>query len=513
MAFNPYESASLYFQQGKAPAYAVTDEDKQRIQSYELYERIYWTQPNTFKVMQRGTDSYPIYLPSARKIIEACNRFLAVDFGYLIEGAEEPQTLLIDSLFKRERFLTKFATQKRYGLIRGDALWHIVGDDTQEEGRRISIYELDPSTYFPIMDPNNAEKRVGCHLVDVITDPQDPNGSKKVARVQTYRKQEDGSISSEINDFEVGAWDDRNLPAKDIKKIRSVKPLFTLPAPITTLPVYALPNIRIPGPKPFGFSEIMGIERVFAAVTQAVSDEELSLAMAGLGVFWTTAGPPKNEAGQIVPWDIGPARMLEIAKDTEIGRLGGITSVQPMIDHMNFILDETQGGVGVPDIAAGKVSVEIAESGISLQLQLSPLLAKNAEKEGVMIERYDEMFYDLMHGWLPAYEGTDAATEAALLAVAGDPTPRNRKAEIDELFAAVAAKVISVKEAREILVKRFGYTLQASTDALIQEAAKFAAAEDPFSSRAAGEIEGESGGSGQTPPENNGAVLPAVVPT
>lgn len=512
MAFDPYESAKLYFEPRNAPAYAVTDDDKSRIQSYDLYEKIYWTQPHTFKVVQRGSDSYPIYLPTARKIIEACNRFLAVDFNYLLEGADSQFVPLIESFFKRERFFTKFATQKRYGLIRGDALWHIVGDDTKPEGERLSIYELDPRTYFPIMDPDNAEKRIGCHLVDIITDPKDENRSKKIAQVQTYRKDpETGRITSELNHYEVAGWDDRNLPPKDIKFIRNVMPRKDLPEQIRQLPVYRMPNTRIPGPRPFSFSELLGIERVFAAVTQAVSDEELALAMAGLGVFWTTAGPPKDEQGRIVPWDIGPARMLEIAKDTEIGRLAGITSVQPNIDHMNFIIDETQGGLGIPDIAAGKVDVTIAESGISLNLQLSPLLAKNAEKEGSMIESYDQMFYDIMHGWLPAYEGSDEETTATLLAVAGDPMPRNRKAEIDELFAAVAAKVISITEARQILIKKFGYTIQESAEALLAETAQLAAAEDPFASRTAGELDGETGAAGQQPPTNNGAVIPARV--
>lgn len=511
MAFNPYESAAMFFQQGKAPAYAVTQEDKERIQSYELYERIYWTQPQTFKVLQRGTDSYPIYLPTARKIVEACNRFLAVDFGYLTSKAEAEFIALIDSFFKRERFLTKFATQKRYGLIRGDSMWHIVGDDTKPDGQKLSIYELDPSTYFPIMDPENAEKRIGCHLVDIITDPKDANGTKKIAQVQTYRKAENGRITSELNHFEVAGWDDRNLAPKDIKKIRSVVKLFELPPQITALPVYTIPNNRIPGPRPFGFSELMGIERIFAAVTQTISDEELSLAMAGLGVFWTTAGPPKDAAGSIVPWDIGPARMLEIGMNTQIGRLPGITSVAPMLDHMNFIIGEAQSGIGVPDIAAGKVDVTIAESGISLQLQLSPLLAKNAETEGVMLERYDQMFYDFVHGWFPAYEGSDVDTEATLLSVAGDAMPKNRKADIDEVVGLVQAKLLSIEEGREILRTKFGYKIDANTDKLLAEAAALADAEDPFNSRAATELAGDSGAAGQQPPANNGAVIPATV--
>lgn len=516
MAFDPYLSAKPFFKAGGAPGWVVSDEDKNRLQSYELYERIYWTAPQTFKVMQRGTDSAPIYLPTARKIIEACNRFLAVDFNYLVEGNDPALSTLIASLFKREKFFTKFATQKRYGLIRGDAIWHIVADPAKPEGERLSLYELDPSNYFPILDPDNAEKRIGCYLVDIITDPSDPNASKKIARVQTYRKVQAGpsspvTITSEMAYYESAKWDARNLKPKDIKLLKVVKPVFALPPEITSIPVYCTSNTRIPGPRPFGYSEILGIERVFAAVNQAISDEELSLAMAGLGVFWTTAGPPKDDTGRIVAWDIGPARMIEVGRDSKVERLAGITTVAPMIEHMKFMIDETQGGIGIPDIAAGKVEVTIAESGISLQLQLAPLLAKNAEKEGTLIEEYDQMFYDIVHGWFPAYEGTSATPEDNVVSVAGDPMPKNRKADIQEITDLVAAGLLSKAEGRKILKVKFGYEIAEDVTKLVEEAGEFAQAEDAFAARAGAELN-DTGAAGQEQDgSNNGVVVPEVV--
>jgi len=516
--FNPYESAKPFFAPADKPGHVVDTIDQDRVQSYSLYDRIYWSVPQTFRLLKRGNDNAPIYLPSARKMIEACNRFLAVNFGILVTGtdsSEEKVELqgLVLKIFKRENFWTKFKSQKRYGLIRGDAMWHLVADPDKPEGERLSIYELDPATFFPIRDPDNLEKVIGCHLVDIIVDPDDPNKTKRVARRQTYRKEENGAISSELALFETNAWDDRNLKPADIKLIKRIKPKFELPPSITHLPVYMVPNNRIPGLGPLGYSELLGVERIFAAVNQAVSDEELSLAMAGLGVYWTTAGPPVATDGKtIVPWDIGPARMLEIPAGTEIGRLAGITSVAPMIDHMNFMLDETQAGLGIPDIAAGKVDVTVAESGISLQLQLNPLIAKNAEKEGVLIETYDQMFYDLVHGWLVAYEGIPEATTATVVSVAGDPMPKNRKGEIDELLALVNAKVISIQEFRAILVKKHGYEIDAASDGVIAEAAKRARAEDPFAQRLADEEPPETGGAGQGA-DNNGNTLPIPVRT
>lgn len=516
MAFDPYGSVKPYFKAGEAPVYAVSEEDKARIQSYDFYENAYWNMPNTYKIMQRGLDAAPIYLPSTRKMIEAVNRFFAKKFNYLITGdTGNALTNLVISLFKREKFFTKFVTQKRYGLIKGDAMWHIVGDLDKPEGERLSLYELSPSNYFPIME---GEKRVGCHLVDVIIDPNDPNKSKTVARVQTYRKEVRSAsapptITSQQALYEVGKWDDRNLEPKDIKLIRMLKPLFDLPPQITSLPVYDVPNNRIPGPSPFSYSEVVGIERVFAAVNQAVSDEELSLAMAGLGVFWTDAGPPRDEkSGAIMPWDIGPARMIEVAAGSKVNRLAGITSVDPMIDHMKFILGEAQSGLSIPDIAAGKVDVTIAESGVSLQLQLEPLLAHTQEKEGGLIEEYDRMFYDLVHGWFPAYEGTSETTSATMVATTSDPMPRNRKADIAELMELKSAGILSAEEVRTILIEQHGYKITAAVDKLLEEQAARATAEDPFSARAAEELDNESGGSGQQN-TRNGAVVPATVAT
>lgn len=508
MAFDPYASVKPYFSPSKVPAYAVSEEDKARVQSYEFYENAFWNMPDTFKVMQRGFDAAPIYLPAPRKMIEAVNRFYAKKFNYLITKDQgNAVTDLAFSLFKREKFFTKFATQKRYGLIRGDALWHIVGDDTKPEGERLSLYEVSPANYFPIME---GEKRTGCYLVDVIIDPDDPNASKTVARVQTYRKDKDtGLIMSKLEYYETGKWDARNLKQKDIKLLKVVTPEFALPAMITSLPVYDIPNNRIPGPSPFGYSEILGIERVFAAVNQAISDEELALAMAGLGIFWTTSGPPVDGAGKPTTWDIGPGRMIELGKDTAMGRLQGIDSVDPMIDHMKFMLGEAQGGLSISDVAAGRVDVQVAESGISLQLQLAPLLEHTQEKEGAMIETYDQMFYDLVHGWFPAYEGTSATTETTMVAVTGDPMPRNRKADIDELLSLKNAGLLSAEEVREILIAQHGYKIKAAVDKLLEEQAARAKAEDPFAARSDGELNDEEDADPAQENRVNGQPVPA----
>jgi hypothetical protein len=143
-------------------------------------------------------------------------------------------------------------------------------------------------------------------------------------------------------------------------------------------------------------------------------------------------------------------------------------------------------GASVPDIAAGKVDVAIAESGISLRLQLAPILAANAEREQNMIGVYDQMFFDLTRMWLPAYESI--TTDATVTAIVDDPLPKNRAEQIKEITDLVTAKILSVEEGRQELIK-LGYEIDASTEGLIAEQAAVAEATDTFAKRAAEELD------------------------
>src|SRR3546814_3832626 len=47
--------------------------DGQRVASYDAYESIYWNAPDTFKLVQRGTDADPIYVRSEeRRVGKEC---------------------------------------------------------------------------------------------------------------------------------------------------------------------------------------------------------------------------------------------------------------------------------------------------------------------------------------------------------------------------------------------------------------------------------------------------------
>ena len=427
------------------------EDDKARIIAYDLWLDLYRNRPEFFKIICRDDeddeDVVEIYVPGARKLIEATNRFLCVDFDAVVD--EEVGTAVdhhaaqdyLDKLFKRERFHAKFAQQKRYSMIKGDALWHIVAEPWKREGERISLVELPPEHYFPIEDPTTG-RIMGCHIVDVIANPRNTNATRKtipdeLARRQTYRRvigpngQPNGQITSELSLWGIGGWDDRTPEsAEKLDLIEVVTQEFVLPQPISQIPVYHIRNSP-PQLSTFGVSEIAGVELLIKAVNQSLSDEDLTLITQGLGVYWTDAAPPVDAYGNQVPWDIGPSKVVQVGAEGHFGKVSGTSTVAPFQEHMKFMDEQAQQGVGVPDIAIGMVDVQTAESGIALQLKLGPLLAKNAEKELEWLAVHDQMFYDLFKMWLPAYEGIELDVEVN--SQCGDPMPENRTARIAEL--------------------------------------------------------------------------------
>lgn len=487
MVFTPYSTARPLV--GTLESW-IPVEDQERRAAYTLYEQMYWNAPDVFKLVQRGSESSPIYIPSPRTVVEATNRFLAKRWDFVVNPrVDTPQNQIalrtaMNVLFKRETMWTKFATQKRFGLIRGDAVWHVVADNMKPEGSRISIYEVDPASYFPIWEDDSQLRRIGCHLIDVVE-----YGTKTVVKRLTYRKDvTTGIITTETALFEQANWDDRQ-PEMQLKKVAQLVPPTPLPATITSIPVYHVRNF-INGTDVFGSSELRGFERLFAAVNQTVSDQDLAIALDGLGLYFTTSGPPTDEDGNEVNWRLGPGRVVEGEPESDFKRVSGLTSL-PGIEHMNFILDKTMESVGVPRIATGSVDVQLAESGVALYMHLSPLLAKNEEKEQETLGVMDHMLYDLSRMWLPTYEGVNTTCEVS--SVVADPMPVNRKAKIDEIIALATCTppIISAAYARQKLIE-LGYEFpdEMGVD-IVQEQAALAEAQsfDPFANRVNQELQ------------------------
>src|SRR5690606_3864425 len=99
--------------------------DKIRLAAYNLYDGMYHNRQESLKIHVRGEDQNPIYIPSAKKIIEATSRYLMVGFDYFAKGPIDsesednsaPDSIVnadtqnsnsaieayFDSLFKREK--------------------------------------------------------------------------------------------------------------------------------------------------------------------------------------------------------------------------------------------------------------------------------------------------------------------------------------------------------------------------------------------------------------------------
>jgi hypothetical protein len=492
--YTPYSTAAPMF--GLLPTW-IDEYDANRIAAYQIYEQIYWNVPQTFKLMQRGSEADPIYVPAGRIIVDATDRYTATGFGYAPDpqfgttGEQATAALAYKALLDRERFLSKFHSAKKYGLIRGDWAFHVVADETKPEGRRISIHVIDPAAMFYVGHPDDLDRIQAVHLIEEFKE-----GDKSLIKRQTYSKgpdpydpsQDDGKIwsSSTIQDPE--EW---NKP--DGNPVRVEVPAFPLPDIITAIPVYHIRNMEEAG-NPWGSSELRGHERLMAALNQGITDEELALALDGLGMYATNSGPPTDDDGNEVNWLLGPGRVVELSGDAAgenkvfFNRVSGVGSVQPYTDHLATLMDYLREGSATPAIASGSVDVSIAESGVALALRMSPMLSKTEVKDIGIRDTMVQMFYDLKF-WLQAYEGINTGL-AIVAPVFGDKLPINVEEEVKRILTMVEAKIASPQWARDQLAK-YGYTFAADEDERIAAAtSSVAAASDPFAQRVDEELGG-----------------------
>lgn len=503
-SFTEWSTVSPFISSTMKPSWVIDEDDKLRLAAYSLYEQIWRTIPNAFELVQRGSDENPIYLPSAKKCIDATNRYLGVGFDFRIDGGVAADRTAADNairtIFRREKFMAKFGSLKRMSLVRGDAIWHVTADPKKPAGRRISLHELDPSKYHPIYDINDREDLLGVHLVEKYIDPVDKN--KALVKRQTYRKVVNAtgpaSITSELGIFEADGWDDRRqvlFPDYKIKPWSSPAniPEFTLPPQITAIPVYHVANQYESG-LPFGLSDLSGFERVLAAINQGITDQELALAMDGLGVYTSTA--PRPSSG----WIIGPGTVIDINPGDEMKRINGVSTVKPSLDHINFLQGELKQGMGTPDIAIGNVDVKVAQSGIALALQMGPILTRNKEKEESLLATHDHMFFDLVNGWLPAYEALSIGA-VTIQPFFGDPMPKDEDAIIKRItdLMGTVPPLISAEYGRKMLSDKLGYEFPSSMGAdVLAEITNSSKAQmyDPFAERVAAELNQAQGAEG-----------------
>jgi hypothetical protein len=500
MALSPYATAKALGR--PAPSHVVAgDQNQDRLQAYGTYEDIWNNVPEAFSALLRSGDD-PLarrYIPYIRSLVESTNRYLAVSMD--VDWTADPGTTVSDeqleewiriqtATWAREEVAIKLAAMKRWMLIRGDSLLVISADPAKAEGTRIKITEVDASQYFPIVDPADGERILGCYLASIV---KNDDGDDIIQRIEYHRILSEeaaaeftaplGSIAYRIGYFEMDGWDDRPELGEDAQDLAPVDPpawaqpatpeaaaVFTgvpLPAQITSIPVYHFRNNRRGGKVGlFGVSEVQGLESLLGGIIQNATDEDTAVAMVGLGVYWTDSGKPTDNAGRTVDWEIGPASMLELEKDGKVGRIDGITTVQPIQDHIKMLQAGGREAIAVPDVAVGRVDAQTASSGVALRIEFMPVLSKNAEKELELQSKFTHLLFDLQTMWFPAYEGWSALPISPTV-IFGDPVPTDRKATLEEVTGLVTAGIASKKWAAAYLASKLGYDFPADMAAQV----------------------------------------------
>lgn len=500
---------------------AVNEFDKARLSTYRLYEDLYLSNSSDYKVLLRGgsTDQRPIYVPNGEKIVEAKIRYCGIGMEYKYSKIDQATEDAIKKLLSRENWEQKFGSLKRWNEIRGDHVLLLIGDEDKDEGSRLSIIEVDPSSYFPVEDPKFPGKLIGQYIVD---EYPKPNGTKGevCARVQKYMRTlgEDGApipgpIKYSEALYETGKWDDRPdsaLKAEDIKLLESLTEEEDLPAEITTLPAYHFRGHPM-GDNMFGRSGLAGLESLIAAVNQTMTDEDLIMVFGGLGFFATDASPPRDSRGQVLPWTISPLSMVEHGKDQKVYRVNGVPSLEPSQTHMTFAQDAMQQTKSVPDIAVGVVDATVAESGIALELKLSAILSAGAEQELEFKSVLKKFFYNLATQWLKAYEGLgieDSKNELEVEITFKDPKPVNQEKRFNQLMQLWEASVISAKKLCEELSKVMGFELtEADFKQALKDKAEVAKNADPFGAQM---LDEQNAGDDEDPNANDQQGQPAL---
>jgi hypothetical protein len=521
----PYATAMPYVVSASSAGW--TDEyDRQRLLSYNLYDDLFANDPSQYRMLLRGSNDKPIYVPTAKKLIKSLARYVGKDWGYTcvegvadeiagIEASTPDQLALAQSafgnLFARERLLSVYRAAVPEWLRRGDWCWLISANIGKKAGSRISVRTIDPRRYFPMFgDIRDLSRVTGQQLIE---ETLLPDGKTVALLVQTWLKWTDPGHPNYDPDpdavepdegypitYQVQAYDVADF--QDTTKRKALAhpnnlPQAELPG-ITALPIYHIKNNEETD-NPFGKSDLAGLESILAGINQSASDEDMSLALMGLGMYWTNSGPPVDESTkQPVPWKLGPNRVVEVDEDAEFNKVDGITSVEPFQDHIGFIGDEAAGTMGLSDVSIGTADTAVADSGVALAIRFSPTIDAVREKNAASNAVHTQMFHDLKE-WFLVYEGWDMGS-VVIESVTndGDIVPFNREARWKELMEGVTAKVFTPAYAVQVLTEEFGYVFPDNYVQDLETAnAAAAAALDPFAARAGAELAAED----ETPAE------------
>lgn len=460
------------------PSWVTDVQDQRRVAAYDGYDSMYMNVPNTF-IVRGGQTDVPIYVPGAAKIVEAVVRYLGKDWSWVVESADpnvDPKsdpnaaelTLAFHNLFVREEFKSKLFSLKRHMVQRADAVFHITADFAAPAGFRLSVDEPHARNVFRILHPTNPNVTAGYYLVDLI---YGDDGTTQIARRQEYRFDPAGSgqIFSQLTFWETNAWDDRwtGHPAlkpveapmayKQDKAMTAAMTGGFLPTSVRSLPVYVFRNKR-EGGESWGTSQIAGLETLIGGVNNTVTDEDLTLALNGLGVFVTDSARPLDDLGNETDWVVAPGSVIETKPGAKFDRVTGVSSNAPFQEHLSYMGGAIKESAGLSATAIGNVDASVAASGVALRLDMAPILAQNEEKEEEILGRLDQMLFDILTMWMPV-EGVSVPPGYMVTNSFGDPLPRDRAAVIAEILALVTATppLMTQEFAVDYLNRMLGY--------------------------------------------------------
>ena len=510
----PYSTAMPYVVADAASAGWQSDYDRQRLASYDLYDDMFHNDPARYRLMLRGSDEKPIYVPTAGSIIKSLARYVGKNWGFrVVEPVADPGEEAVEvtpeqialaqvtygKLFARERLLSRYRSGIPEWLRRGDWCWFISADEAKAAGRRISVRPIDPRRYYPLNgDVTDMSRVTGQQLIEEVM-----VGDTIALYVQTWLKSSDPGhpdfgqeepeegfpITYQADVFDSKDFDDL------AKRKRLTSPQYASVSQeyiegITNLPIYHIRNNEETD-DPFGRSDLAGLESLVSGINQAITDEDLALALMGIGMYTTDSGAPVDETtGQPTNWKLGPNRVVETDEGTEFKKVDGIDSVQPFQDHVSYMRDQAQGNAGLSDVSVGTANNVSAESGIALAIKFSPtqdtVVGKNDNSNGILTQ----MLHDLKE-WFASFEQIDLG-DVEIISVTEDKNllPFDREGRWKELMEGVTAKLFTIEYAVQVAAEEFGYVFPADYAASAQAAANAAAAAlDPFAARAGAEVD------------------------
>ena len=512
----PYATAMPYVASASA-GWSPDEYNRQRLLTYNFYDDLFHNDPTQFKFMLRGSDEKPVLIPTASSLIKSLTRYVGKNWGFRIAMPEETDgTEPVDEtaevatpeqinqaiveygkLFKRERLEARYAAGIPEWLRRGDWLWFVSADPLKKEGSRISVRPIDPRRYFPINgDARDLSRVTGQQLIEEVLLA---DGKTIAIFAQTWRKSSDplhpnfGQPETDEGfdiTYEAQAYDVKDFgdPLKEKKLAFDLNlPIAYVPG-ITQLPIYHIKNNEETD-DPFGRSELAGLESVLAGINQAASDEDISLAFMGIGMYWTNSGAPVDErTGQPGNWKLGPKRVVEVDENSTFAKVDGIDDVTPFQDHLKFLKGSASDNMGLSAVSIGTGEVTVA-SGISLAIQFSPtadaVKGKNRASNGVLTQ----MLWDLK-SWFKAFEGIDLGP-VEIESVTDDDNllPFDREGRFKEIVEGITAGIFTPEFAVKLMEEEFGYTFPADyLTKLAEVSAAKAAAADPLGARVDAEM-------------------------